>query len=66
MNFVPMKKILVLILILAQFTAFAADPPPPTPPPPPGLPISDGLVVLLITALIFGIYTINKIKKRAI
>jgi hypothetical protein len=66
MNFVPMKKILVLTLILVQLEGLAQAPPPPTPPPPPGLPINDGLVFLLITALMFGIYTINKIKKRAI
>lgn len=39
-------------------------PPPPAPPPPPGLPIDNGLIVLFIVALVYGIFKINKISKR--
>lgn len=44
--------------------------PPPPPqmqpfsgPPPPGLPIDNGLIILFIVALVFGIYKILKYKK---
>jgi hypothetical protein len=35
-------------------------PPPPTPPPPPELPIDNGLTLLLIAGLIYGVYIMWK------
>ena len=74
-----MKTIVNKFVVLATFmlgfvNVFAApDPPMPngrnqgTPPPPPGLPIDENLPVLLIIAILFGMYIIYnqnlKIKK---
>lgn len=40
--------------------------PTPPPPPPPGLPIDENTVILMMIALLFGIYIIynNKIKTK--
>lgn len=40
-------------------------PPPPqrTPPPAPGLPLDDGILLLLVAGLIFGLYLILKSNK---
>jgi hypothetical protein len=51
-----------MICLLGVSTAFAAPfPPPPTgkkPPPPPGLPIDENLFILVLIAILFGIYII--------
>ena len=39
-------------------------PPPPGPPTGPALPIDDGIIVLLIVAIIYGVYKINRISKQ--
>ncbi|MDC0006515.1 hypothetical protein OAE03_00750 [Winogradskyella sp.] len=33
-----------------------APPPPPPPPPPPGLPIDNGILILALVGLIYGMY----------
>lgn len=62
------KKTYVSILfVLISFVCSAQMPPPPQPPPGPvGLPIDNGIVVLLITGVLFGIYKIHEFKKKAI
>jgi hypothetical protein len=38
-------------------------PPPPAPPPNPGLPINGGIVYLLISGFIYGVYELKKKEK---
>ena len=56
------NKIVVVFLFGVVNVLAAPGPPVPTgkkkPPPPPGLPIDQGLVLLLILALLLGIYVI--------
>lgn len=42
-------------------------PPPPQggPPPPPGMPIDNGLMILFVVALIYGVYRIIKHSKKS-
>lgn len=59
----------MLASILFFFVGFMSmaqggTPPPPMPPPPPGLPIDNGLLILFVTGLIYGIYKIRKISKQ--
>ncbi len=62
MKIVPNKTILALVAMFLCFLAQASPsnpPPPPTPPPPPpGLPLDQGLVFLVLAAIIYGIYKI--------
>jgi len=56
--------------MLTALTTYAAPPagggpPPPTPPPPPGLPIDGSIVLLVIVAIVYGIYTLNKFKLQS-
>lgn len=71
----PNKKILTSILLMfvsivgnAQVSVGGGDGPPhPVPqggPGPPGLPIDDGLIILFVAALIYGIYIIVKYSKK--
>lgn len=56
--------IITVLFMLGVFNAIAADPPVPSPmgrrkpPPPPGLPIDEHIFILLILAVLFGIYII--------
>lgn len=43
--------------------AQGSTPPPPIPPPPPGLPIDGNIVALIVVALVYGIYKVNKLRK---
>lgn len=57
--------ILFVLNLMCSATMFAANPtpPPPTPPPPPGLPIDNGIVVLIGVAILYGWYiTKNRFK----
>jgi hypothetical protein len=61
MKIVPNRILALLVLVLTNAIAFAApNPPPPTTPPPPGAPIDSGLFLLVIGAMIIGIYKIYK------
>lgn len=70
MNVVSDKFFLLLAFLLGTLYAFAgnADGPPvpsPTgkhkkPPPPPGLPIDENIMILVVIALLFGMYIIYK------
>ncbi len=60
------KTLLILVLFfvvsikgMAQFVT----PPPPQPPPPPGLPVDNGVVVLLVLGVIYGVYKLIYSKK---
>ncbi len=66
MKIVPTRFFILLAILLPVVGAFAApnEPPPPTPPPPPGLPIDNGLIVLLMAAISFGIYKVYKLNIR--
>lgn len=62
------KKILASILfVLISFVCSAqgVEPPPPSPPPPPGLPIDGSLPILIILALVFGVYRKAKSVKNS-
>ena len=68
MNIAPKNLILSLLVSLATFFAYAAPPvgpPPPTPPPPPGLPIDNGVLLLVFVAMIYGFYTLRKFKLQS-
>lgn len=57
------KKVFIIMISLlgAMHTIAAPHPPNPgarKPPPPPGLPIDDGIYIVFILALLYGIYII--------
>lgn len=71
----PNKKSTATILLIfisisgiAQNSAGGGSGPPTpeggVPPPPPGMPIDNGLIVLFVAALIYGIYLIVKHSKN--
>ena len=65
MKFIADKYLFILIYLIGISNTFAnPNPPPPTfrrrPPPPPGLPIDENLYVLLVIAVLFGIYIIYR------
>ena len=58
------KKIIAPVLfVLVTFKSFAQEPPPPGPPPPVGLPIDSGLIILMVVAVIYGVYIVLKLNK---
>jgi len=63
MRIILNKFFALMIYLLSISNALAAPHPPPPnngkkPPPPPGLAIDDNLFILLILAVLFGIYII--------
>jgi hypothetical protein len=65
------KNFFVIFSVFSGITVFAADPPEPLPtdngpgpPPPVGLPIDQGLFVLLLIALLYGIYVIYRFRSK--
>lgn len=64
------KHLASILFILVSFVCSATQheaPPQPQPmggPPPPGLPIDNGLILLFVAALIYGIYRILKHSKK--
>lgn len=51
--------IVVAMLVLTCLSCYSSTgskdgPPPPTPPPPPPMDIDNGIILLLISALVFG------------
>ncbi len=61
MKIVP--NILLILLVLLGVSAFAGPTGPPPPEvPPPGLPIDGDLILLLVSAVVYGIFKINKIQ----
>ena len=52
------KKYLTLVLMLAFTAMLNAQGPPP--PPPPGLPISEGVLFLFVSGIIYGV---NKLRE---
>jgi hypothetical protein len=59
------KALNTAILLLFSISGFAAPgPPPPGINDPPDLPINENLGILIITALLFGLYTIYKHKLK--
>jgi hypothetical protein len=61
MKIVPAIILNVIILFGTSANAAPEGPPPPGVPPP-GLPIDGGVVLLLVAALVYGIYKINQLK----
>ena len=61
------KKIIASILfLLISFVSVAqtmSGPPPPGPPTPPGLPVDNGIYVLLAIGLVYGV--VKTIRKKA-
>ena len=71
MKIVPNKFYLFIAFLFGTIFVIAAGPSPPNPygkkpPPPPGLPIDDYIYILIIIALLFGIYIIygHKLKTK--
>lgn len=62
--------IITVIFMLGIFNAIAADPPMPSPmgrrrpPPPPGLPIDEHIFIVIILAVLFGIFIINNFRLK--
>ncbi|HWS60675.1 MAG TPA: hypothetical protein VN182_07065 [Flavobacterium sp.] len=58
------NKFLITLICLLGISNLFAKPHPPTPfkkpPPPPGLSIDENLYILLLIAILFGIYIIYK------
>jgi hypothetical protein len=60
----------IILFMLGVFNALADGPPAPaptgkkTPPPPPGLPIDENIFILMIIAVLFGIYIIYDFKLK--
>lgn len=61
----------MILFMLCFFNAVAKNPPPPSsnakmtappPPTPPGLPIDENILILMLVALLFGIYIIYNFK----
>jgi hypothetical protein len=71
MKTIAYRFFILIITLFGVIDAFAAPSPPmpgaKKPPPPPGLSIDDNLFVLLIMAILFGIFIICKchIKTKA-
>jgi hypothetical protein len=63
------NKIIALIVVLLFTNFMYAEPTPPQPAAPPtgpvDLPVLDGVTLLIVIALTFGIYKIYKIKKAS-
>ncbi|HXJ98483.1 MAG TPA: hypothetical protein VNJ50_06520 [Gelidibacter sp.] len=64
------KKILASILLTAiSSVSMVAQEQPPQPNPsggplPPGAPIDDGLIILFVTAIVYGVYISLKLSKK--
>jgi hypothetical protein len=66
MNILPNKFYLFIAFLFGTLCTMAGNPAPPAPnpfgrkkpPPPPGLPIDENIFILIIIALLFGIYII--------
>ena len=68
---IVLNRFFFIILTVFYFNPCLANgptPPQPIPVPPPGLPIDDGIYILIIAAIIYGLYATNqnKIKKRVV
>jgi hypothetical protein len=70
MKFLKSVFFILMILVLGIFNAFAggANPPSPIgrrrPPPPPGLAIDENIFILVLIALIMGIYIIYSFETK--
>jgi hypothetical protein len=66
MKILPNKFYLFIAFLFGKFYVIAAIQAPPTPnpmgrrrpPPPPGLPIDENIFILIIIALLFGVYIV--------
>ena len=61
------KNALCFIIFFFSIIAKGGPPPPPAPPPPPPLlPIDENIYIVMIIALLFGIYIIynNRLKTK--
>lgn len=64
MKTIVCRFLIFFITLFSVIDGYAAPSPPmpgaKRPPPPPGLPIDENILVLLIMAIVFGIYIICK------
>ncbi|MFV5687588.1 hypothetical protein ACM55M_03055 [Flavobacterium sp. ZT3R25] len=65
MKVIKKKFFTIILFTLGIFNVLAAGPPAPAPPPPPpGLPIDENIFILMIIAVLFGIYIICSFKLK--
>ena len=66
MKFVPNCILILLAIMLPFFDGNAApgNPPPPSPDPPPSVPIDSGIVLILVAAIIYGIFKLYEFNKN--
>ena len=69
MKIIANKLFITVMYFISILNAFAVPhPPPPTgkrPPPPPGLPIDENILILVMMAVLFGIYIIYNYNAKA-
>ncbi|SFN47865.1 hypothetical protein SAMN04487989_101713 [Bizionia echini] len=57
------KIVASILFLLISFACFSQTvPPPPQPPVPPGLPIDGGIIMGLISGIVYGVYRLIKSK----
>ncbi|WP_426095191.1 hypothetical protein [Flavobacterium sp. DSR2-3-3] len=70
MKFFKIVFFSLMIFVIGISNAFAANQAPPSPfgrrrpPPPPGLPIDENILILMLIALLLGIYIIYSFKLK--
>lgn len=70
MKFRPNTLLLIFVALLSCDVAFSSpSPPAPAPsalPPPVGLPIDNGIWVLVVISILIAFYKLSKIKKTSV
>lgn len=65
MNLAPNKNTLIFLGLISYSVTFAAPNPPEPIPPPVGLPIDNGVIVLIIASIVYTFFKLRNIKKAS-